>query len=95
MVINNKILLKITYYDNFSGDWWVEYDSADKDNYKKTLPRTNDNDNKWKTVTFTINDAGMNNNQKEGMDFRIYNGGYYDINVRFVRVIKQNKPGEE
>jgi hypothetical protein len=84
--------IKITYFDNFKGNWWLEYDANAGEIYKKSSQITNSNDNKWKTVTLKIDDAGFNNRQNDKMDFRIYNGGKNDLSVRFVRVIKTNDP---
>jgi Secretion system C-terminal sorting domain len=86
----NAVQIKVTYLDNFSGNWWVEYDASNTEINKKSTPITNLNDNKWKTITVNINDAGFNNRQNGNMDFRIYNGGNSDIIVRFVRLIKGN-----
>jgi hypothetical protein len=87
----NNIQIKITYLDNFAGKWWVEYDAANGDlATKKSVEISNTNNNKWKTITLNIPDAGFSNRQNGGMDFRIYNGGNSDISVRFVRVIKVN-----
>ncbi|MEM8529672.1 MAG: hypothetical protein AAGF95_02450 [Chloroflexota bacterium] len=89
---SNTIQIKVTYLDNFEGDWWIEYDAAGGKKYKATNPHTNANDKQWKTVTFEVPDAAFKNGQTDGMDFRIYNGGQDDIAVRFVRVIKLNQP---
>jgi Secretion system C-terminal sorting domain len=84
----NPVQIKITYLDNFVGDWWLEYDAAPNNPFKKSTPITNANDNKWKTVTVYLNDAAFLNRQTQNMDFRIFNGGNSDITVRFVRLIK-------
>lgn len=86
------VQLKITYLDNFSGNWWVEYDASSSQIYKQSTLITNANDNNWKTVTISIPDAGFANRQNGGMDFRLYTGGSHDLTVRFVRVIKNNDP---
>ena len=84
----NKVMIKVTYLDNFASQWGVQY-TAPGNGYKDSIQITNANDNKWKTVSFTISDAAFDNSQVGGMDFRIYNGGSgHDIVVRFVRVIK-------
>lgn len=88
----NNVQLKITYLDNFSGTWWVEYDDAGTQPYKPSQPINNLNDNTWKTVTLTFTDAGFTGRQNGGMDFRIYNGGSNDIQVRFVRLVKSYDP---
>ncbi|MCA6363172.1 MAG: T9SS type A sorting domain-containing protein [Bacteroidetes bacterium] len=88
----NDVQLKITYLDNFSGTWWVEYDDSGVQPYKPSQPIVNQNDNSWKTVTLSFPDAGFFGRQNGGMDFRIYNGGNSDIQVRFVRLVKNNDP---
>lgn len=89
---SNQIQIKVTYLDNNSSQWWLEYDAADGNIYKPSNKIQNSKDNKWKTVTFYINDAAFLNRQREGMDFSIFNGGLDDITIRFVRVIKENPP---
>jgi Secretion system C-terminal sorting domain len=88
----NNVQIKVTYLDNFAGNWWIEYDAAGSQVYQATTPIINSNNNGWKTVTFNINNAGFMDRQNGNMDFRIYNGGNSDISVRFVRVIKNNNP---
>jgi hypothetical protein len=87
-----RVQIKVTYLDNFSGRWHIEYDAADGNAYKQTVHQTNANDGRWKTVTFTLPDAAFLNRQNGQMDFRLYNGGSSDISVRFVRVIKLDPP---
>jgi Secretion system C-terminal sorting domain len=85
----NEVQIKVTYLDNFAGNWWIEYDAANGGSaIKKSAEITNTNNNAWKTVTINIMDAGFTNRQSGNMDFRIYNGGNSDISVRFVRLIK-------
>ena len=80
-------MIKVTYLDNFKGKWHLQYQTSKK-LYKNSNEIINAGDNKWKTISVIINDAGFANGQKHGNDFRIYNGGKSDITVRFVRVIK-------
>lgn len=80
------VVLKITYLDNFSGNWELQYTSATDSYLQRTI--TNANDNKWKTISITLTDATFDNSQLGNMDFRLYNGGSNDLTVRFVRLIK-------
>jgi Secretion system C-terminal sorting domain len=89
---SNNVQIKVTYLDNFTGNWWVEYDATGTQIFKQSASVINTNNNSWKTATINIPDAGFTNRQTGGMDFRIYNGGNSDITVRFVRVIKINDP---
>ena len=57
------VQVKVTYLDDFAGTWWVEYDAADGNAYKKTKPVANANDGAWKTVTLEIADAAFRNRQ--------------------------------
>ncbi len=89
---SNQIQIKVTYLDNTSSQWWLEYDASDENIYKQSSTVENKNDYQWKTVTFSIDDAAFLNRQNGNMDFRIFNGGEDDITVRFVRLIKLNAP---
>jgi hypothetical protein len=84
--------LYVTYLDNNHATWMLQYDSATGGAYKSTRAVTNIGDGKWKTTKFAITDAGFDNRQNGGMDFRLYNGGAEDVTVRFVRVVKVNAP---
>ncbi len=88
----NQVELKISYLDNFNGNWWVEYDSNGPGVYKQSQKISNNNTNQWKTVSIALPDAGFSNRQNGNMDFRIFNGGVNDLSVRFVRLIKMNNP---
>ncbi|BBC27212.1 hypothetical protein [Pseudanabaena sp. ABRG5-3] len=81
------IEIKVTYLDDNDAKWGIEYD-AFGNVYKKTAQIVNQNSGNWKTITFKISDAAFTNRQNGNMDFRIYNGGFQDLTVRFVRVIK-------
>jgi hypothetical protein len=89
----NEVQIKVTYLDDNSSQWWIEYDSADANSYKHSSSVKNQDDGKWKTVTFAIDDPSFQNRQREGMDFRIFNGGKADLIVRFVRIIKMEPIG--
>lgn len=87
------VQVKVTYLDNFPGEWRLEYDAAAGNAYKAAAPVRNSNDGRWKTATFSVSDAAFENRQKGGMDFRISPGGTHDLTARFVRVIKMRPPG--
>ncbi len=89
---SQRMQVKVTYLDDFTGEWWLEYDSANGSAHQRSTPHTNQNDQRWKTITFTLDDAHFANRQKDGLDFRLYNGGDHDLTVRFVRVIKMEAP---
>jgi len=85
-----KIQIKVTYFDNFKGEWELQY-QGEKDDYTP-LSVVNERDGKWKTVTFDIDDDHFANGQTGENDFRLYNGGEHDLIVRFVRVVKTVDP---
>ncbi|MEH1770963.1 MAG: beta-galactosidase [Nostoc sp.] len=88
----NNIQIKVTYLDNNSASWGIQYNAANGNSYKKSSLVSNTNNNQWKTATFAISDAAFINRQNGNMDFRIFNGGQQDLTVRFVRVIKLQPP---
>lgn len=85
---STPVEIKVTYLDNFAGSWGIEYDAANGPAYQAAAPVANTNDNRWKTATVAIPNAGFSNRQNGGMDFRLFNGGTNDLSVRFVRVVK-------
>jgi hypothetical protein len=87
----NRVMVKMTYLDNSSNPFFLEYSASDGNSFK-SIEIPNSNDGAWKTVSLEINDASFDNSQDENMDFRIYNGGIDDITLRFVRVIKLDNP---
>ncbi len=84
---NSKpVEIKVTYLDNNSTQWFVEYDGASGSSSTATI--TNSNDGKWKTLSFQINDAKFRNRIEGNFDFRIVNQGAADLTVRQVRLVK-------
>jgi hypothetical protein len=88
---SHRVQVKVTFLDNFSGNWGLEYDAADG-NPTKRVTATAAGDGKWKTVTFELPDAAFQNRQISNMDFRLFNDGQHDLTASFVRVIKLDKP---
>jgi hypothetical protein len=84
---SNKVLINVTYLDNNTANWCIEYDSSNQV-YQQTPNIKNTKSGKWKTATFAINNAAFMNRQNGKMDFRIYNGGQEDFTVELVRVVK-------
>lgn len=85
-----EIEIKVTYLDNFDGQWQLQYQNKDED--YAAIDMTNSNDNQWKTATFKIDDDYFTNGLAGGNDFRLFNGGEHDLTVRFVRTIKTKDP---
>lgn len=108
---SNNVAIKVYFKDVGTAEWRIEYEAVDGNKYKSTQSVTNTNSGKWKTATFTINDAKFANGQgfadgidsnsdgdysdlgeKDGLDFRIYNGGSQNIIVGLVRVLRLKDP---
>ena len=84
----NHVKLKVTYLDNHTGQWHIEYDAGPKMVWQKSKSVQGIGDRKWKTATLELYDAAFENRQRGLADFRICNDGEHDLTVRFVRVIK-------
>lgn len=87
----HEVEIKVTYLDDFEGDWELQYQGSEET--YQSMTATNSNDRKWKTVTFEIDDGYFANGQTGENDFRLFNGGNHDLTVRFVRIIKIKDPG--
>jgi hypothetical protein len=87
---STPVELQITFLDQGNNAWWVEY--AGLRGQKKTEPVTNQNSGQKKTARFIIQDGWFDNSLSGRTDFYIYNGGAGDIEIHFVRVIKQQAP---
>lgn len=89
---STRVLVKVTWLDEGSGAWWIEYDGASARNQRSaSIARTGDG--RWKTTTLSLDDARFAGGLTAGMDFRIVNGYASDLTVRFVRVIRRDPPG--
>ncbi len=84
----HDIQISVYYKDNNNAQWRIEYNAMNNVNYKQTEAVQEQNDGKWKSAIFTINDADFRNAQTSGQDFRIYNGGSKDVTIGSVRVIR-------
>lgn len=82
-----SVELQITFLDQGDNAWWVEY--AGNGGRKKTEPVVCQNSGIKKTATFIIKDGWFNNSLPGQTDFCIYNGGAGDVEIHFVRLIKQ------
>lgn len=82
--------LKITFVDTGTKDWWVEY--SDGQQRLNSDPVTRSNSGRIKTATIDLPNAKFENQLSNSADFRIYNGGLEDLEVRFVRLIKTRRP---
>ena len=86
----SAILLKVTYKDDNSGTWHVEYDGGNS-GVVSTDSVQGTGTGQWKTATFTINNAVFGNNLDHSQDFAIVTETA-DVTVKFVRIIKIETP---
>ena len=88
--ISPNMQIKVTYLDAGTPQWQLHYHNSTGTLITDTV--TNTNSNNTKTATFDLVDANFDNGMTAGADFRLYNGGSQDIDVRFVRLIRLTEP---
>jgi hypothetical protein len=82
--------LKVSYMDTGNTQWQLQYRNSNGQLITEAV--TNSNSNALKTATFTFDNAVFDNGMTGNADFRIYNGGVNDIEIRFVRLIRMRNP---
>ena len=82
--------LKVAYIDNGSSNWRVEY--SDGERIVSSNPVNRNNSGRVRTASIDLPAARFNNQLVNAADFRIFNGGTEDLEVRFVRLIKNHRP---
>ncbi|SFO56952.1 hypothetical protein SAMN04489713_107196 [Actinomadura madurae] len=80
------VQIKVTYRDAGTGDWWIEHEGGRSPAVRRT------GDGSWKTATFRLPGPVLANGLNGGTDFRIATGRGDDLDVRFVRLVRQNRP---
>ena len=70
----NNLLFYITFYDEGTGTFSLQYNANDGNNYKSNNI-TKTGTNTWITVTVAITNASLRNAQNNTSDFRISSGG--------------------
>jgi hypothetical protein len=65
----------VSYYDQGTGSFSVQYDNGSSDPYKSTAGIALTGTNTWKTATVSASDAYFGGQQHSGADFRLRNGG--------------------
>ncbi|SHM11119.1 Ig-like domain-containing protein [Actinacidiphila paucisporea] len=65
----------VSYYDQGTGSFSVQYDNGSSDPYKSTAGIPLTGSNTWKTATVTATDAYFGGQQHSAADFRLRNGG--------------------
>ncbi|MEV4678107.1 MULTISPECIES: hypothetical protein [Actinomadura] len=83
---DEPVQIKVTYRDAGKGAWWIEHEGGRTAQVRRT------GDGAWKTATFRIPRAAFAGQLAGGTDFRITTGDGDDLDVRFVRVVRQNQP---
>jgi len=82
--------LKVTYLDSGNAIWQLQY----RNNLGQVISESvqNNNSNILKTASFDFINANFDNGMTGNADFRLYNGGINNIEVRFVRLIRKTNP---
>lgn len=91
--ITNNMQVNVTYLDTGTTTWQLQFRNASGQTESQSV--TNTNSNNKKTARFNLPAINLDNGMNGASDFRIYNGGINDIEVRFVRLIKLNEPQED
>jgi hypothetical protein len=86
----SSMQIKVTYLDTGTTQWQLQY----RNNLGNLVTESvsNSNSGSKKTATFTLTNASFDNGMTGNADFRLYNGGSSDIEVRFVRLVRLVKP---
>jgi hypothetical protein len=85
--------IKVTYLDTGTTVWQIQHRNSLGQQVSQSV--TNTNTNTKKTASFDLDTINLDNGMTGNADFRIYNGGVNDIEVRFVRLIKINAPQDQ
>ncbi|WP_456413071.1 hypothetical protein [Thiolapillus sp.] len=82
--------LKVTFVDKGNSNWWIEY--SDGQHVVSSDPVGRRNSGQVRTASIDLPGARFSNQLENAADFRIFNGGTEDLEVRFVRLIKNRRP---
>ncbi|WP_161554925.1 glycosyl hydrolase [Ereboglobus luteus] len=88
--LDSTVTLEVTYWDEGTHDWQLQYQTATTTVQTLTGSRTNTLE--WKTQKFTITDHDFKNGQSWGGDFRIFAGTYDALAVSRVAVCREMNP---
>jgi hypothetical protein len=89
--ITRPVALKVEFRDAAETSWRVEYLDTSGD-LAATPAVACDGDGAVATATLVLNDARFANGLDHGMDFRIVCDGSGDVVVRWVRVVRLQRP---
>lgn len=87
---SDPVDIKVTYLDAGTGPWLIQY--AGVNGLTATPPVTRTNSGGYMTATVRIEDGYFDDSLAGSCDFRLFDGGADDLEVRFVRVVKMNPP---
>ena len=89
---DNNLIIKITYFDEGTGDLQFQYNAINNDNYKsQNIAKTNTNS--WITATIALTDASFRKAQNQSADFRIGSVNFIrEITITKGALIPENEP---
>jgi hypothetical protein len=88
-----NLQLKVTYLDTGTASWQFQYQNLLGQQEIQSVSNTNSQT--IKTASFELAAINLNNAMTGSSDFRIYNGGINDIEIKFVRLLKLNSPSND
>lgn len=77
------VQVKVTYRNAGTGSWWIEHGSGRSPQVRRT------GDGAWMTATVRLPRPAFSGGLRGGADFRIVTGEGDDLDVRFVRVVRE------
>ncbi|NOY79449.1 MAG: hypothetical protein GXP31_00440 [Kiritimatiellaeota bacterium] len=86
----HHVLLRVTYLDGPATAWRIDYTSPR--GVAASVPVETMGSGTWKTATFSIPDLQVPGTGLKDMDFRLAVTGDKDVTVRFVRLVKPDRP---
>ncbi len=89
--VSGPVQIKVEIRDDSEASWRLEYEGADG-SVQRTAAFTGQADGAVRTVSFTLDDVRFAGGLEHGMDFRIACEGPDDVTVRWVRVIRLQRP---
>ncbi len=84
--LTGPVEIKVTYLDESVWEFTLEY--AGPFGVRQAPAVTREDSGEWRTATWRVEDGVWDESVFPGNDFRLWNGGDEDIEVRFVRVVR-------
>ncbi len=89
---DNNLIIKITYFDEGTGDLQLQYNATNNDNFR-TVNIVKTNTNAWITATITLTDASFRKSSNQQADFRIGSVNYIrEITITKGTMNPENEP---